>query len=264
MSPIIERLQSEDAQVRRDAIIETHGTSDLSVAEWLAIQIGDERLSEPERQTIAESLTTCHLPEIESLLLPLLASPHAFVRTMSALALGGQSGEKSVQGLIESLTDPVNTVRNWSERSLIGMVAAVRKTGVESLVKLLKHPITLSRSPAARLLGLTQDERALDPLMWMARDDAEWLSRMSAIRALGDLGFPDAIGLIEGTLRSDAKNRVRAAAAEAIGKLRPINAEQLLRSVLETDEDEGVQKSAGEALRSLGFEVSEINDDGWE
>jgi len=264
MSELVDQLQSSSPEVRHAAISAAAGTSDRAVAEILAVRLADERFPEPERQWAAEALSKSGRSEIATQLLPELASDSAFTRTMAAMALGGQRSREVVLILVRSLTDPVNTVRNWSERSLLGMMPSVQQYGVEALIGLLTHTVALSRSPAARLLGLTHDDRALGPLLQMAKDDPEWLSRMGAIKALGDLGISDAVGQVMQSLQTDPKNRVRAAAAESLGKLRPNDAEAILRSVLNTDEDEGVQKMAGEALRSLGFDVTEINDEGWE
>ena len=264
MSDLLDQLRSPSEEVRRAAITAASGCSDWEVAQALIQHFSRAELSESERQLAAEALGKCTLPEISAILLPMLASESAFNRTMAAAGLGGQHDAAAISALVRGLTDPVNTVRNWAERSLLGLIPAVQQHGVEALIRLLSHEVRLSRSPAARVLGLTRDARALAPLMHMAEQDTDWLARMAAIRALGDLGDSPANDLIAHSLQSDTKNRVRAAAAEAIGKLRPENAEPLLRTALETDADEGVQKSAGEALRSLGFDVSEINDDGWE
>lgn len=264
MSELLDQLRSPSEEVRRAAIPAAAGSSDIEVVRALIHHLAEASLSESERQLAAETLGKCNLPEISAILLPMLASESALTRTMAAAGLGGQQSAAAISALVGGLTDSVNTVRNWSERSLLGLISAVKQYGVEALVALLNHEVRLSRSPAARVLGLTQDERALAPLQQMAETDSDWLARMAAIKALGDLGFPLALDLVTRALQSDPKNRVRAAAAEALGKLRPDNAEQLLRAALETDEDEGLQKSAGEALRSLGFEVGAINDDGWE
>lgn len=264
MSSLVDQLSSSNPDVRHAAIIAVAGTDSLAVVEVLAARLADVSCPEPERQLAAEALAKCQLPEVAAMLLPKLTSEAAFTRTMAAMGLGCQQTREVVLALIRALTDSVNTVRNWAERSLLGMGAAVQQHGVEALIGMLTHEAKLSRSPAARLLGLTHDRRALGPLVSMAEGDEDWLARMGAIKALGDLGLADALPVILKSLQSDPKNRVRAAAAEAIGKLRPEQAESILRSVLETDEDEGVQKMTGEALRSLGFEVADINDDGWE
>ncbi len=264
MSELVDQLQSSNPEVRHAAIAAAAGTNSPAVAEILVARLADMSCPEPERQLAAEALAKSRLPEVAAMLLPKLGSEAAFTRTMAAMGLGGQSSRDVVLALVKSLTDSVNTVRNWAERSLLGMGAAVREFGVEALIGLLSHEVTLSRSPAARLLGVTHDRRAMESLIKMAESDSDWLARMGAIKALGDLGIPDALPIILKSLQTDPKNRVRAAAAEAVGKLRTDQAESILRAVLESDEDDGVQKMAGEALRSLGFDVTEINDEGWE
>lgn len=264
MSSLLERLHAPSDDLRLVAIREALGTIEEDIARTLVDLAANGNLADPLRQAAAESLATSSLVVISDLLIPLKNSPFAFTRTMAALGLGGQSSAAAILSLIEGLTDPVNTVRNWSERSLIGQIPAVREFGVEALIALLTHPTPLSRSPAARILGLTRDPRCLPALLRMGKEDTEWLARMWAIRGLGDLGLPEANELVIDRLRNDPKNRVRAAAAESLGKLRPDGVEALLRQALESDDDEGVEKSVGEALQSLGFDVSEINDDGWD
>lgn len=264
MSELLSRLQSETEEARRAALEETAGTTDSEVVRAVLAHVMNTAVSDSERQFAAECLGKCSQAEIATSLVPLLGSDQAIVRTLAAIGLGGQSSSAVMVGLVRSLTDAVNTVRNWAERSLLGQVAGVREHGIPELLKLLANPIPLSRSPAARILGLTQDPRAVEPLLKMAESDSEWLPRMAAVRALGNHGSAASQELLRRLLTTDPKNRVRAAAAEAIGKLRPADAETLLRTALETDDDAGVQKSAGEALRSLGFEVDEINDGGWE
>lgn len=264
MSELLTRLQSVSEEERRGALEQVTGEASLEVVRAVLKHLQDAAISDSERQFAAESLARCPHPEIADELLPLLRSDQPIRRTLAAIGLGGQTRHEVIEALALGLTDPVNTVRNWSERSLLGQIAAVRNHGVPELLRLLQHSVPLSRSPAARILGITQDERALQPLRQMAESDADWLGRMAAVRALGDHGRSESLDLLRRLLTSDPKNRVRAAAAEAIGKLRPSDAESLLRTALETDADAGVQKSAGEALRALGFEVDEINDGGWE
>lgn len=264
MSDLERRLQSGDEETRRAALQEVNSHSDSTEVQVALQHVLNAEVAESERQFAAECLAQCAHPEIAATLLPLLSAPQPMTRTLAAIGLGGQSSSDVIRALIRGLTDSVNTVRNWSERSLLGQMDAVRQHGISDLLSLLAHPLALSRSPAARILGMTRDPRAWESLRTMAGSDADWLARMAAVRALGDFGDTRGEDLLRNLLTSDLKNRVRAAAAEAIGKLRPADAESILRTALETDSDAGVQKSAGEALRTLGFEVDEINDDGWE
>ncbi|RLS55327.1 MAG: HEAT repeat domain-containing protein [Planctomycetota bacterium] len=264
MPSLLERVQQLTGDDRLAAIREAAATTDPTTINDLVEILASPDFGEPLRQAAAESVAQCAMPCVAERLLPLRTSAEAFTRTMAALGLGGQTSSAAIQSLVLGLADPVNTVRNWSERSLVGQISATRESGVPALLDLLTTPVPLTRSPAARILGLTRDPRGLHPLMEMAGKDPEWLPRMWALKGLGDLGLTEATELVIDRMQNDPKNRVRAAAAEALGKLRPSHAETLLRAVLDTDDDDGVLKAAGEALRSLGFEVADINDDGWE
>ena len=139
-----------------------------------------------------------------------------------------------MSALIIALTDKVNTVRNLCERSLLTMIELVRHKGVEQLLELLNHPVPLTRSPAARVIGRTRDPRGLDPLLNILQADRQWLARLWAAKALGDLGMTEAFDALAEVLKTDEKNRVRAAAAEAIGKLRTPQSAELLKLALRT------------------------------
>src|SRR5262249_8576293 len=143
-----------------------------------------------------------------------VTDPDEIYRGLCACGLGHLPTPESVALLIGLLTDKVNTVRNFAERSLLSMPQTVRETGVEPLLQLLKHPVPLTRSPAARLLGLTQDGRVLEPLLELLRQDRQWLVRMWVVKGLGDLGDHAAFDALSDRLLHDEKNRVRAAAAE--------------------------------------------------
>ena len=135
----------------------------------------------------------------------------------------------------------------------------VRQKGVSRLLELLNHPVSLTRSPAARVIGMTHDPRALQPLLNILQTDRQWLARLWAAKALGDLGMAEAFNALAEVLKTDEKNRVRAAAAEAIGKLRaPMSAELL--KLAQQDEDDGVRKVAEESLIVLA--EAGFNDDG--
>jgi HEAT repeat protein len=210
----------------------------------------DPTTGEMPRQAIADALgRSGHVDAIAALLRG-SSSADENLRGLSAIGLGGISTRESVLQLLELLTDGANTVRNLAERSLLQMPDSVREFGVERLLELLEHPVPLSRSPAARLLGLTQDPRGLDPLTRHAAVDKQWLVRMWAVKGLGDLGSNLAFDALADRLLHDEKNRVRAAAAEAIGKLHDPRAEAVLTTAL-ADADGGVQKHAEESLAKI-------------
>ncbi|QDU36170.1 HEAT repeat protein [Maioricimonas rarisocia] len=254
-------LHSDDADARNDAIRDLAREASPELLDELQKLLSDPAASHYARQAAAETLGQIGPPDGAAILYGLLEDDDATHRELAAIGLGRAPSAETVQRLIAALSDKVNTVRNVAERSLLAMEEELAAHGVEPLLELLEHPVPLSRSPAARLLGITQDERALEPLLNHLQNDRQWLARMWAAKGLGDLGKIEAAQPLAHAMQHDEKNRVRAASAEALGKLRPDNAEQLLRTALETDDDGGVRKIAGEALYSLGFESPEYHPD---
>lgn len=210
------------------------------------IVLSSER-SEPEQEMAAMCLG--HL-QAESSLEEFAASENSRVRSHAAAGYGYCPTESSIFALIDLLTDSVNIVRNMAERSLIRQMPKVREVGIDRLLELLSHPEPLTHSPAARILGLTEDERALQPLLDRAANGEKWLTRMWATKALGDLGNPTAFEELKTRLQTDEKNRVRAAAAASIGDLRHPQSREVLEAA-QDDDDEGVKTAIEEALDAL-------------
>ncbi|MBD3675899.1 MAG: HEAT repeat domain-containing protein [Planctomycetaceae bacterium] len=250
---ILTDLASEDGEIREAAM---RKILELPAAESDPPQEAREQLqsivlskehSEPEQEQAAMCLG--HLC-CESPLGEFAASENPRVRSHAAAGYGYCPTTSAISATIELLTDSVNTVRNMAERALIRQMSLVRECGVERLLELLDHPAPLTHSPAARLLGLTQDERALQPLLDKANNGEKWLTRMWATKALGDLGKDEAFETLKTRLESDEKNRVRAAAATALGELRHPQSREVLEEA-QSDEDGGVQTAVEEALDAL-------------
>lgn len=212
--------------------------------------LSDPATGEVPRQAIAEALGRLPCPDAFEALYAGASDSDETLRGLCAIGLGGVATLEAVQKLMSLLADRANTVRNLAERSLLQMPAAVKEFGLDSLLQLLEHPIPLTRSPAARLLGLTQDPRGFQPLVTRLTQDKQWLVRMWAAKGLGDLGLQQAFDALAERLQNDEKNRVRAAAAESIGKLHHPGAVAVLTAALQ-DEDGGVQKHAEESLAKL-------------
>jgi HEAT repeat protein len=253
MDTLLEDLSSPLADVRQSALERASASVDTVVAGRLAEMVRSTEFSEQERQSAAAGLGAMPVVAAREMLLGLSRETDAGLRGLGAAGLGAWKSREAMDALLGLLADDVNNVRNLAERSLLGMPDIVRAHGIERLLELLRHPAPLTRSPAARLIGLTGDPRALAPLLGLLQNDRQWLARLWAAKGLGDLGQAEAAGPLAHVLQHDERNRVRAAAAEAIGKLRPANAEELLRRAFETDEDGGVRKMASEALQALGL-----------
>lgn len=251
---LIDELNSSEPEIRQQAmkdLLNRDSRIDSAERNELAPRLHELMLSreiaDPERQTAAMCLGRIGA---EERLIDRLGDDDPTVRGHATTGLGECRTESSVPYLIDRLKDDVNKVRNLAERALIARVELVRQCGIEPLLKLLDHPEPLTHSPAARLLGLSGDERALQPLLKMLAGSEKWLSRVWAAKSLGDLGSAAAVPPLTAALQSDDKNRVRAAAAAALGELKDPAAEAALQQAL-TDEDAGVQAAARDALDRL-------------
>lgn len=251
---LIDSLNSAEPEIRQEAMkallnedscVASEDRDELT-ARLRELMLSRE-IADPERQTAAMCLGKIGA---EELLVDRLDDGDPTVRGHATTGLGECRTESSVRHLIGMLQDDVNKVRNLAERALIDRIELVRRYGIEPLLTLLDHPEPLTHSPAARLLGLSGEERALRPLLKMLDGSEKWLSRVWAAKSLGDLGCAAALPALTAALQSDEKNRVRAAAAAALGELKDPSAEAALQQAL-TDEDDGVQAAARDALDRL-------------
>jgi H2-forming N5,N10-methylenetetrahydromethanopterin dehydrogenase-like enzyme len=175
----------------------------------------------------------------------LLGHEESEFRVMAASGLEFHPDPDTVSALLGALVDPVNKVRNVAERSLLAMTCVFTEESHRQISELLDHPIPLTRSPAARLVGAAGIGALAGKLA------KEWLPRVWSSRALGELGEPENLHVLQQVATSDEKNRVRAAAVEAIGEMRAERSEEILRGIVEADADEGVKRAAEEALEDL-------------
>lgn len=253
MRELFDALTAQDMEQVTEILVSLATPTPVDDAPELNAQLVDVACSDDvplrQREAAANALAVRNDESMERLL-ELTKSDNPDVRGVAAVGLAKSADETSLMVLIDLLGDDVNTVRNLAERGLIERMPNTRLYGIETLIQLLSHEVPLTRSPAARLLGLSEDERALEPLVEMLRSDDKWLGRMWAAKSLGDLGSAGAVDPLANTLKHDEKNRVRAAAAEAISQLKPDNATALLKAAMQ-DEDVGVQKAAEEGLQTL-------------
>jgi HEAT repeat protein len=253
---LIDGLRSGDVEIRKQAIERAVHSTDDEIVDRLVQLVQEPDIGQDSRDAAAVTLAQMPSGRGGTFLLELINSDDPVLRGLAAVGLGHLQTGASMSALIQALADKVNTVRNLAERGLLSMIDVVRDNGVEQLLELLNHPVPLTRSPTARVLGLTRDPRALDPLLQILRSDRQWLARLWAAKGLGDLAMAEAFDALAATMQSDERNRVRAAAAEAIGKLRMPKSNELLQKALK-DEDGGVRRVAEEAIDALhqtGFE----------
>ncbi|TWT51968.1 putative lyase [Thalassoglobus neptunius] len=260
MAVTIEQLQSADNNELIGLLKELSPPLDLDVVEFVANIATDRNRADLVREESAVLLGRIQQPEARNRLLDFTRDEDAVVRELGAVGLGEDNDSATILPLIGQLSDSVNKVRNVAERSLLKRSEAVSSVGVEPLVELLSHSAVLTRSPAARLLGQTKDQRALQPLIRQLKSE-EWLDRMWAANGLGSLGISKAISELQQLAKKDPKNRVRASAVEALGELRPPNLLEFLDEIIAAESDEGVLKTAEELKLSLGFDSDDLEYD---
>ncbi len=248
---LIERLSSADLDERNEAIVEATEASGAEVADALAGLVTSPDVGTPARTAAAQALARMPDPEGALRLRCLLEHEESGFRVLAASGLEFHPDSTTVMALLSVLADPVNTVRNVAERSLLAMTCVFTEESHRQIDALLDHPVPLTRSPAARLVGAAAIDELAGKLARMAIEDAEWLPRVWASRALGELGKDEHLEVLTQVATGDEKNRVRAAAVEAIGEMRAERSEEILREIAESDLDEGVKRSAEEALEDL-------------
>ncbi len=248
---LVERLSSADLDERNEAIVEASEASGVEVADALAGLVTSPDVGTPARTAAAQALARMPHPEGLLRLRCLLEHEESEFRVLAASGLEFHPDTRTVTALLSVLSDPVNTVRNVAERSLLAMTCVFTEASHHQIAELLDHPVPLTRSPAARLVGAAAIEELAGKLARMATEDTEWLPRVWASRALGELGKDEHLEVLRQVATRDEKNRVRAAAVEAIGEMRAERSEEILREIAESDPDDGVKRAAEESLEDL-------------
>ncbi len=248
---LVERLSSADLDERNEAIVEATEASGAEVADALAGLVTSPDVGTPARTAAAQALARMPHPEGLLRLRCLLEHEESEFRVLAASGLEFHPDTRTVTALLSVLSDPVNTVRNVAERSLLAMTCVFTEASHHQIAELLDHPVPLTRSPAARLVGAAAIEELAGKLARMATEDTEWLPRVWASRALGELGKDEHLEVLRQVATRDEKNRVRAAAVEAIGEMRAERSEEILREIAESDPDDGVKRAAEESLEDL-------------
>ncbi len=254
---LVERLSSDDSEVRNEAIVEASESRDEAVVVALGGLVISPDVGTPARTAAAQTLA--RMPDAVGVdqLKELLRHENPEFRVLAASGLEFHPDPGTVKVLLAALVDPVNKVRNVAERSLLAMTCVFTEESHQQIAGLLDHPVPLTRSPAARLVGAAAITGLAPRLARMAVEDQEWLPRVWSSRALGELGEHANLEVLERVVTSDPENRVRAAAVEAIGELRADRSGEVLRGVIEADPEERIKRAAEEALEDLqrgGFE----------
>ncbi len=126
------------------------------------------------------------------------------------------------------------------------------------------------RESAARALGRTWDEGAIEPLAWALRDDGDAAVREAAAQSLGRLWSESAVEALGRALLTDPARAVREAAARALGDIGGAGGVSALVAALR-DPRGSVREIAVGALGAIGgklavaalVEVSMADRDPW-
>lgn len=182
-------LRSPDEEVRRLAVERLPDGGMAAALDVLVECLGDP--SWRVRKAAVERLVRA--PEqggTVAALVGALADGENPGRRNAALEALTRCGRVAVPALVEASFDPDVDVRKQVVDALAGIGD---ESAAGRLASLLGDPDANVRGAAADALGAVGDESAVEPLLRTARDDAEKLVRLSALRALARLEAPAAV-----------------------------------------------------------------------
>ena len=224
------------------------------------------------RESSARVLVVFGDAGIESVLIDALKTDdNPYVRAEAATSLGKLSDKKAIPYLKDALKDDAlvptldenNQILEVRRVVVEAAAEALQKLGVKAEQKLLafdwvehviqrlgdnKNRDKYDRARAAWMLGLSQDKRAIKPLLTALKEDELQVQR-SAAKGLGALGDRRAFDLLVETMNTHPNRWLRNDAAKALGMLGDKRAESAIRNALY---NERISVSAAEeALKSL-------------
>jgi len=162
------------------------------------------------------------------------------VRREAVITLGEMGDERCIEPLVRCLRDGDWQVREAS----VEAVAMIGSPAVDMLLRYVRDYD--ARKPVIKTLGKINDERVLDPLISLMRNDE---FKDDATRALTELGKPATGRLLE--LLKDPDETTRKQAILALGEIKD---ESCVDSLIERlkDDDWFTRLSAASALEKIG------------
>ena len=162
------------------------------------------------------------------------------VRQEAVITLGEMGDERCIEPLVRCLRDG-----DWQVReAAVEAVAMIGSPAVDMLLRYLRD--WDSRKYAIKTLGKINDERVLDPLISMLKNDE---FKDDATRALSELGQPAVEKLI--VALEDKDEFVRKQSIIALGEIRdPAAVEPLIENL--KDEDWWIRLTSAAALEKIG------------
>lgn len=273
------RLTSDDATVRRLALIELSELEDEAHAPWLAWALRDPdpairadvaaRLAYWEQPVALEALVVAlsddiaavreaaayslaEIKQVESgeLLLPALAGAQNFVLASLLHAVKELRLPGSLTPALSATDDGDATVR----LAAVGVLGWLKDaTALPVLTHLAAHdPDAEVRRAAVGALGLGQGHDAqVQPALLGALQDPIWRVREEAAATLGKLKLPEAVAPLIQSL-PDAYWQVRQLAARALGRLKAVAAVEPLVTHALQHEIANLRREASVALGEIG------------
>ena len=209
--------------------------SDDDTSEVVASSSEADETAEQEEELVEEQVKD----EID-IQIDLLNESDWVVRREAVITLGEMGDERCVEPLVRCLRDG-----DWQVReAAVEALAMIGSPAVELLLRYIRDYD--ARKPVIKTLGKINDERVLDPLISMLRndefkDDATW--------ALAELGKPAIGRLLE--LLKDPDETIRKQAILALGEIKDASCVDSLIECLQ-DTDWFSRLSAAAALEKIG------------
>ncbi|MCP9451417.1 MAG: HEAT repeat domain-containing protein [Nitrospira sp.] len=224
IEPLVGALRDPDRSVREAAIEALLAIGSPSTTAVCAC------LADPDL-TVQESASRilASIADAEALdsLVAALNSSDWIVRMYIAKALGRLSDPRAVAPLLELLQDPVKTVREEASAALV----AIGRPAVPHLIEALTHPDWMVRLRAIESLKMIRPPEAVPALITLAFHDPDSTIREDAVRALGVSGDERAVEPLITIVTQQPK--LRLAAIEALGWIGDRRAVPVLSEVIQ-------------------------------
>lgn len=204
-------------------------TEEVAMAEGQE-EAGEEELLELEEEKVKDEI---------DIQIDLLQDQDWVVRREAVITLGEMGDERCVEPLVRCLRDG-----DWQVReAAVEALAEVGSPAVEMLIRYLRD--WDARKYVIRTLGKINDERVLDPLISMLKNDE---FKDDATRALVDLGQPAVEKLVQAL--NDKEDFVRKQAILALGDIQDPAAVDPLIAMLQ-DQDWFIRLTSAAALEKI-------------
>ena len=229
-------------------------TEQIDVSDELVDEVADAVTAEDDTATIEASAAEEGLEEEEAeeefeeekvkdeidIQIDLLQDTDWVVRQEAVITLGEMGDERCIEPLVRCLRDG-----DWQVReAAVEAVAMIGSPAVDMLLRYLRD--WDSRKYAIKTLGKINDERVLDPLISMLKNDE---FKDDATRALSELGQPAVEKLIEAL--KDKDEFVRKQSILALGEIKdPAAVDPLIENL--KNEDWWIRLTSAAALEKIG------------